>query len=563
MQVRQRRLEPVDPENWVQAVLDLSLKEGESEIEYVGEALVSSCAYGHLIEFKASTSMLSSATLDIPLLVSSNAIASISVNGHFVSTARLSSSGDTSPVLHHVRLDVTPWTEDRAVSSIRIRLSYERQEGTTTILMDRDGHRYAAGITEHFGWKSAVAIAFTGLAWTSILAVAILVVANVRAFGDSARFYAVLTIVGSWIVSVLGLPDLARVPLRSYLRNWYARTRGRRMLAVVAMACLMIVTCAQAARVVHCLVVRYRYTQLIATGLSESPDRAMDAARRAFILVPWRREAQILIDAYGYRLRTDASMDALRDFVSGFVNDDGVKPAIESALRKNGLPLALEGAPPQRWLSDPVVWYASLLPEAEEGIDNDLLQKAIEELNYRNPPGSFPQAYLLRTSLGLQLHIEDKDKRRQLRKDLITFLSADKDARLTTSHEYQVASDMIAVSFLHDCMQEDANDWFARELKARQRTSYDGYPLWNRPPQKLVLYHMFVSYSNIDESGIDLGRRTLDASDGCHSYRDNFQQGLLRQNLTMKDPDAWMKNTTLNTNLESLVNSTLQMGWRY
>jgi hypothetical protein len=194
----------------------------------------------------------------------------------------------------------------------------------------------------------------------------------------------------------------------------------------------------------------------------------MDAARRAFILLPWRKEAQILLDANAYRLRTDASMPALRRFVKSFVDDDRVKRAAEDTLHKSGLPVPLEGLAPQRWLSDPVVWYASLLPEAEEENETDHLKSAVAELANRDPREQFPQAYLLRTSLNLQLQIEDEDARHRLRRDLIDFLYKDEEARLTTFHEYQVACDMIAVSFLHDCDHETANDWFARELKARE-----------------------------------------------------------------------------------------------
>jgi hypothetical protein len=117
------------------------------------------------------------------------------------------------------------------------------------------------------------------------------------------------------------------------------------------------------------------------------------------------------------------------------------------------------------------------------------------------------------------------------------------DALLRTLHEYQVACDIVAVSFLHDCMHEDANDWFSRELKAREELRM-GYPLWHRPPQKLVLYHIFVSYSHIDESGADVGRRTLDATNRCPPYRTTFEQKLLKENSSMKSPEAWMKNTT-------------------
>jgi hypothetical protein len=228
------------------------------------------------------------------------------------------------------------------------------------------------------------------------------------------------------------------------------------------------------------------------------------------------------------------------------------------------LPLPLEGTPPQRWLSDPVVWYASLLPEAEGENETVLLKSAVAELAYRRPRNKeYPQAYLWGTSLSLQLQMKDEGARNRLRSELIEFLYADKDALLRTLHEYQVACDIVAVSFLHDCMHEDADYWFSRELQARERTSYEGYPLWHRPPQKLVLYHIFVSYSNIDESGSDLGRRTLDATKGCPPYRATFEKKLLKENSSMKSPEAWMKNTTLNANLESLVNSTLQMGWRY
>jgi hypothetical protein len=79
--------------------------------------------------------------------------------------------------------------------------------------VDHDKDTYSARITERVEWESATALVFwfRGPAFSHCH----LVFANVS-LGDSFRFYAVLTVAGGWVASVLGLRILPRLPLRDY-----------------------------------------------------------------------------------------------------------------------------------------------------------------------------------------------------------------------------------------------------------------------------------------------------------------------------------------------------------
>lgn len=564
-------VEGLDSNQWQCGVIDLSLRTSEGTlVDYVGNALISFPAQGHIIEFTCKTTINRIARIDIPLFVSSASVVCLSVNGRYVSTWEFPPSEGEVPVLHRLMADLTKWTEVSETSSVRMRISYRREHGATTILNDSDQPPYSPRVIQEWNAPAALqSTSFLILAWACILACGILGVAYVRPLGDTFRVYATLTVVGGWAVSVLGIPDFAKIPLRAMIRRAYARTRPKRLAAIVALTILFLIAGSGASVVVYSLVTRYRYDQLVSNLVRMESTQDPLAIRSAFVLLPWRTEAQILFERHAYKLRTQASIVALRKYVETFVRDAGVKVAVDRARMNTEMSLSLQTSPDARWFNDPVVWYASLLPEAEDDDQTTFLEEAIRLLQDRGPPNAFPQAYLLRMSFELQLKKDDSNEVRKARNELIGFLKTDEDATYITSHEYQIASDALAASYIRECEATTAAHWFRNELEARRRSaSNEGYALVHRPPQKLLLYHMFVSYSGVEESDSEVANRILDFTDGsskCKPFRETFTKEFLQrpEYAEYKNRAPWMEHTILGTNLETLVRESLQLGWRY
>jgi hypothetical protein len=272
----------------------------------------------------------------------------------------------------------------------------------------------------------------------------------------------------------------------------------------------------------------------------------------------------MIFDAYAYQVRTESNTAALRSAVKKFVENPAVKAAVDAARAGNALPYALSGSD-KRPNSDPVAWYASILPEASD--DTDVNETAIGLLRARRDAAELEereqtpdQVILQLESLNLQAHMDDTEMRQSLRRKLVEFITREENPPFITTFEYQVASDTIAIAYLRDCLYSDATVWFEKILRARRRTSYAEFPVWHRPPQKLILYHMFF----VDESDQDLGGRTLDdESRGCKSYRGTFEEEIQRPNSEFKDRSAWLRQTTLGVDLRTLAEKSLLAGWRY
>jgi len=561
--------EGLDSRQWQRGVIDLSLKTADGKIiDYVGDGLISSFAQGHAIDFAFKTSSTSITTIEIPLFVSCTAAAQISVNGQLAATAELRASEEPVPLLHRLTADVTKWAEGSVKSVIRLLVSYKREHGVVTILSDPERQAYSPRIIQHrTGATVLKPTLFFVMAWGCVLACAILIIAHIRPLSDTFRFYATLTVAASWMASVLGLPDLAKIPLRGLVRRAYANTQGRRFSALSFLTCLFLFTGAGAAAVVYCLVIRYSYTRLISDSLQDAGNPESASIKRAFVLLPWRKEAQLLFERHTYKLRTEAGMRGLRTYVRGFVKDSTVKAAVMKAASNGHMLLPLEEHVNQRWFSDPVVWYAGLLPEAEADSDTVLTSEAVQLLT-RDTSAA---AYLLRMSLQLSLRLRQDDRKaiRDIQRELASFLSSDSGGILPTTFEYEFATDALAVSYVRGCDAADASYWFQQELEARRRRRSDeGDEIFHRPPHKLLLYHMFVSYSGVEESNADVAARVLDFTDGsskCKPFRETFRKDFLQrvEYAEYKNPAAWLQHTILDTNLELLTSTSLLLGWRY
>jgi len=562
----------IDAQHWRREVLDARLISGERKpVDYFGDALVSLPAGGHGIDFSFDNSLFAKTTVHFPLYVSAHAVARLSVNGGPSGTYDIQASVDGVPLLHDLSANVFEWSGEGRTSIVRLRISHGRDQGSATILNNPEEEEYSPRALQDRTFLSvARPTLFFSLAWGSVLAWAIVLVANVHILDDTLRFYATLTVVGGWIASVLGLPGLAKIPLRSVVRRAYASTQDRLLAAGALLIGLFCVGAVGAVRVLSALTLRYVYTSLIRTSLSQGTAADPAGVARAFAMLPGRREAQILFERHAYTLRTQPGVLAMHAYVKNFVANPAVKAAVEAAASATQMPSALKDSPDPQWFYDPIVWYASVLPEAEDSSDTTLTRYAVQLLELRAPPETHPEAYLLRQSLELRLQQDDREAVRRIQKELTAFVGTTREASYFGTFEYELACDRLAASYVRACKPYEATYWFQNELNARrQRNSNSGDTIFHRPAHKLLLYHLFMSYSHVEESGEDVAARILDdvprGSVNCQPYRQTFVANVLNdpRYVAYKDRGAWLQQTIVDTSLESLLNASLAMGWRY
>ncbi|HKR58158.1 MAG TPA: hypothetical protein VJS64_00390 [Pyrinomonadaceae bacterium] len=604
-----KELEPasLDAYQWRRAVIDntFSTIDGRA-IEYQGDALISEAAQSHSLEFEFKTHTVSPAHLQIPLSVSVPATARLRVNGQLVGTFDLAASKDRAPLLHSLAANVSNETQPHRISRLRLRLSYGEQAGRATILLGDDDGEQRPKVLQQWSWRYALQpLAFFILAWGTILGLAILVFVNIRSFGDTFRFYGVITMIAAWGCSVLGISDLAKIPFWSLLRKLYGKTRRYRAVSLTTLTLLFVVVSAGTAAVVYCLRIHQNYSNLIfkAMAMNDGPDRD-ETITRAFVLSPWRKEAQSLFERRAWTFRNN-DMTAFREHIRKFVSRPDVKQAVLQASSFDELPLYFDTNSNSAF-GDPVVWYASLLPEADEDKEYSFTQMAVAILS-KNKTDDDAEAKILLTVLRLGFAQREKRKKNASEEErvqkerlegeivnelrgLLTQYNTFKDAGATQT--YQVGCDMLACYYIVHCQPKDASQWFDRELKARdhQQTA-TSLPLWQRPPEKLRLYHMFHMHkkasgtnveaadADLDSEGIaekcreaktndEIARCLLDWDDHgkCESpYKKEFEVTIFpSHDKKYQDEAAWLKGTVLEPGkLETLINTLLIRGWRY
>lgn len=590
-------LRPVAPglDEWTRKVVSTALVTTDgSRLDYQGEALVSTPDAGHFVEFELKSSPLRRSRLHVPLSVSRDATVSLSINGERVSTAALKASADKAPLLHHLTDEVTGWAEGEETVRLRLNFFYQGKSGRTTILLDGTRPEWSPHLVQEWAWRYALpAVAFFVMAWLAVAEVATLILAHFRFFGDTARDFAVLVNVVVWIVPLLGLPVLSNIPLRPMMRKLYGRTRRRRAPALAALAALFVSAGAGVGVVSYCWWKRHQYVTLIDQALKSSENDRMEYARRAFVLIPWRKEAQILVERQVYRLRNSEDMRVYKERVARFVSDEEVMSAVRTAPGRDGLPVYITDD--DRTLSDPVFWYASILPEKDAADNPATLNRAIALLSSRDDPLSLIQRKSLEFHLrALQsraavdggdpaaaggLQETYRGAARELGELLETY---SEDLNVSASFPYQIACDALGTYYINLCragggapLYKDSWKWFRKVLQARsQQSSLSKTQVWHRPPEKLDLYYMLCPECR-ETSEEGKARAAIFVANFRYCYcqanniawrdcpADAFAKTLDSYSNFMKR-DAWRGGTVLTSEVPSEVkNGLLSEGWRY
>jgi len=149
---------------------------------------------------------------------------------------------------------------------------------------------------------------------------------------------------------------------------------------------------------------------------------------------------------------------------------------------------------------------------------------------------------------------------------LLRAYSSHKD--VASGFAYQIGCDRLAGYYIQQCKAREATVWYQKVVDARRRQrTLTNELLWHRPPEKLLLYYMFI-----EAGGSDLTYfATPEAIEGakqfresCPEFKNGFESRFLAPYDEFKKPEAWRLNTALDDKVISYVNGTLlNKGWRY
>jgi hypothetical protein len=572
--IKRLELATYDVHHWqVQNIFTAATIEGQ-QVAYQGDALVSIEEQGHTVEFKTETLSYRPAEIDIPISVTSNASVELSVNGVVVETIALTAQQPEPPLfVHRLKKDITEWTEPQTESRIRLEISYLGARGKTTILLDNDQPTQRPQLLQPWLQPYAIkALLYTILTWGSLLGLMIFIIANTKSFiSDVVRFWSAVITVLIWFSGMFGFTDLVKIPIRKGIRWFYGETKAHRGYWLAALSVIFILASIGVGTVVYCSYIRYRYTKLINNTLEQKSD---DLLRRAFIQQPWRKEAQIIFEAYS--ASTAVTTGDFRNYVRNFISDPEVKRTIEGEMLRKSVPycLAIDGASAY---NDPVVWFASILPEGEEEEEKVWKTEAIRILSSRDGPLDV-EARMLKVILELAITKDDKQTT-ELEQKLRKLLSENSTPRGEALHTYQVAWDTLAQLSIKKCslaktqnlpetVQSSVNDAIADflrviEIRSRQ-TQGNNEILWHRPPSKLALFQLF-RYEAIKSRRPDVAAQIdREVFSPCPEFKAAFDKEIKEKFPDYAKTDVWFKGTVLKEDYISYIRNTLMnKGWRY
>jgi hypothetical protein len=428
-------------------------------------------------------------------------------------------------------------------------------------------------------WTTGYAISsvlYFGLAWATILAFAIVILANFRIQNELLRYYAVVATCVTWIAGLIGIPDLARIPVRGWIRQLFGATqsdsstflrRRRRSLTLVLLAIVFLASTAEVRQILSSYRMQQRYSSLIREGLQTDDLRPV---LTALALAPWRREAQVLVEKSAWLGRTqpDSEGGPFRLIAASLAANPTVEYAILHAPSRDHLPSYLDASSYR--LNNPLVWYASIIIEGEGFHEETLVKEAITLLRQSEDQES---ALLLQT-LVITHPTKDKDggdlQYRQVTELEKQLSSAGLSETVRSTHTYLFACDALFGYHLAVCDKDAATKWFTLELTARELHRLNEDTLWLRPPEKFLAFYIFALYGDWRDGGVDLhGAGALRAAHLTHrsncDYRAEFNKEIRPSYRQFEHIENWRKGTVLAqlSQINEYIESSLSKGWRY
>ena len=318
-----------------------------------------------------------------------------------------------------------------------------------------------------------------------------------------------------------------------------------------------------AALIVHCIYEQNVHQSTVAAYIrTTDPDYLL----RALVRYPSRIDMRYVYERITADLRDQGTVK-LNSYVSTITSHPLFKVAIDKAKNEA---CSLCGTKDARELIHPLVWIASILPEAEAHEEVNLTKRAYSLLADR------PELDAKLQSIILQFYFVESAQRFQLISDLKRLLSQTQ-IRLAESEVAQVATDHLAVELLIDlarnktCAHAEFDPVLALfEQIINARTSISGNSLqWLRPPDKMQLYQLFMAVSGEQDTEAKTIEAYREICDG--TFYSRFKERLYdrKKEEGYYRASDWRKGTSLGPTedgrpwKEYVLHTLAKENWRY
>ncbi|MFA5181394.1 MAG: hypothetical protein WC405_08750 [Syntrophales bacterium] len=314
--------------------------------------------------------------------------------------------------------------------------------------------------------------------------------------------------------------------------------------------------------IVRCMYVRLEYKSLIYNCLT-SEGTCEENLRRAFVLNPWRIEAPLLIARKEYLMTASHQDGEFHKWVKTFCSHPDVKKAVDNAYGWNTYHCCIAPISLPAVLQNPLLWYASLLPEAD----------ALHETAYKESSIAFLQTVLgkLDTETAAEATLLKLKIEMDIGRNRVIQLEEETKRAYSTragSHYYQEAMDTLAQVCLLNHQVDEALKHFGEllEIRVTARTSAD--QVWLRRPNKLFLYQLFHFYRNSSHETGEMANyikaMQIEQPEFDVRFRREFIEVSRFAAFGAASNDAWLDNTFLgNEGNRENIEKYLQKGWRF
>jgi len=520
------------------------------------------------------TSALRPAELQLRLVVSAPAEVFVR-NREKLIVGRTITGPDLASVLQTISVDISDIAEGLQELEIEVTIRFAEGEGTAGLF--EDDSLCASAVMQRFDEKRfAIGVAFFFAINLVVTSAAIGIAGLESSMSAALRSYAIIGVAAGWLYQLLGLPNISALDVRRPLRAFFASTRPYRIFVTVALLVGGIVGAEHSATVVNALRQRARYADAIIAG-SGSTEEAEVQAVAALTQFPWRREAQILIEAQMYGFR-DIDLKRMRAMATRFTQ----KPAVQRAVRT---PLAAYAAylkKESNTTNDPAIWFASLVFDSDDPRANDL---GLSVLSDRRTEEASALRTLIEISVAQGAH--DTKRIEQLHDALERQFANANHSQLAHTFAYQLGCDTLAAHYIErarwaadrcqpNCSASaaeiggdlDKSLLFFRKVVSARKELLGVQPVWLRPPQKLDAFHILASAPGDQGPGPVRAKSWIANFAYCAGFvtghEKNLKTALAAGYEDFQRPDAWLtKSPTSGDVLGAVRKQMLEDGWSY
>ena len=365
-------------------------------------------------------------------------------------------------------------------------------------------------------------------------------------------------------IALVILPSiLKRTSVISYIRLLVASLYLRKQLGWVMLIAISLAMIGCAALIAYCIAEKFIHKERVRNYINTGNEIHLLQALSHY---PWRVDIRYAYERITSDIRHQG-VPKLRSYVRKIVDHDMFDVAVERA-KKSKCGLCTTGDTSN--LIDAVVWLASILPEAEPHDQNERTREAFEILD-----GNLNvDAKLFR--LVMQLYFTEDDQLPSVVSDLRRTLDSH-GVNLAKSEVAQVATDHLAGELLRNLLgQKQCGDSDTDEILklyeqiVNARTSLtDNALVWLRPPDKMMIYHYFMSLSGELDHESEMAYEHLNVCDPSFYFHFKTKIYDRKRKEGFYLPEHWRKGTPLGSTpngsswKEFVLNSLSEENWRY